>query len=620
MIKLFVTDFDGVLTDGKRYLNQENIHSKFYNMKDGLAVKNISSKGIQTMILSGDDSNIVKLIGERLKFDYIITNCDDKLDFIKKFIINKKISFEEILYIGDDLNDYDLLKNVRYRYVPNDCNRELLLIDDIKILNSKGGEGCISEIYNLINSYKKKVCFIPSRYQSSRLPGKSLLKINDKTIINMVYDQVKKCKLIDNIIVLTDDNRIKNEVESFGGNVGMVTEECLNGTERIVKFIQKKYDICDLVINVQGDEPFINPEYIDKCIKNFIDKRYNIPDMKCSTLHYIFENEEDIFKRSNGKIILDGQNNIMYCSRNVIPGIKNKEYDNSKKYIGHIGVFVYEKNYLMNQYLDSNTKYQLTEDIEWLKIIEDGYKINSVLVENHEIGLDTEDDYKYLLGKYSIKVSLERFDDLKKYKNIHLGNSAVLIGSGPSLTLNKENFKIAKNNNFLFFGNNDTIFEKEMFELDYFLLSDWRIFKKISKEKFINASTLRKKFFVSINNKPLLDESELIKAKGESFCTHGNSILKNLQSSSIGTSSIFITIQLIAYMGIKNIYLAGCDCSGKNYYGPSSTNYGIMTNQWKNIKKYLSDYFPEINIYSFNPVGLKNIIKEDTNFLHKYQT
>ena len=98
----------------------------------------------------------------------------------------------------------------------------------------------------------------------------------------------------------------------------------------------------------------------------------------------------------------------MYCSRNIIPGLKKTEFGFLKKtesgiettYYGHIGVFVFDKDYLMNQYLDGNTPYQLTEDIEWMKILEDGYRINSVLAEDHEIGLDTPEDFKYLRNKY----------------------------------------------------------------------------------------------------------------------------------------------------------------------------------------------------------------------------
>jgi 3-deoxy-manno-octulosonate cytidylyltransferase (CMP-KDO synthetase) len=399
-IKLFVTDFDGVMTDGKRLFNEQGNHLKSYNIKDGLAIKNISKKGIITMILSGDNSNVTQHIGKRLKFDNVVIGCDEKLKYLNDFLQSKNISWDEIAYIGDDLNDIPVLEKVKFRFTPNDCNPQLKLIKGIKILSSKGGEGCISEIYNLLLGFQKKVCFIPSRYQSSRLPGKPLLKINNKTVIQRVYEQVKKCKLIDDAIVLTDDERIKNEVESFGGNVGMVTEECLNGTERIVRYIRHNFDCCDLVINVQGDEPFINPENVDNCIQNFIDKRFEIPDMKCSTLHYNFTNKEDVFKRSCGKMILDKKSNIMYCSRNVIPGLKKSEYDDKVNYIGHVGVFVYDKDYLMNEYLDSNTPYQLTEDIEWLKILEDGYKINSILSKGHEIGVDTIEDYQYLVDKY----------------------------------------------------------------------------------------------------------------------------------------------------------------------------------------------------------------------------
>jgi 3-deoxy-manno-octulosonate cytidylyltransferase (CMP-KDO synthetase) len=400
-IKLFVTDFDGVMTDGKRTFDQEGNHLKSYNIKDGLAIKNIKEKGIVTMILSGDDSNVTKIVGKRLKFDHVITGCENKLNYLSSFLEINKLTWDNITYIGDDLNDIPVLEKVKFRFTPNDCNPQLKLIKDIKVLDKKGGEGCISEIYNLLSGFQKKVCFIPSRYQSSRLPGKPLLKINGKTVIRRVYQQVQKCKLLDDIIVLTDDDRIKEEVESFGGNVGMVTEECLNGTERIVKYIQKNYDCCDLVINVQGDEPYINPENVDRCIQNYIDKRFEIPDMKCSTLHFIHHDYQEIKKRSNGKLILDQKNNIMYCSRNIIPGLKKTEYGEKTTYYGHIGVFVYDKDYLMNQYLDSNTPYQLTEDIEWMKILEDGFRINSVLAENHEIGLDTPDDYQYLVDKYS---------------------------------------------------------------------------------------------------------------------------------------------------------------------------------------------------------------------------
>ena len=244
------------------------------------------------------------------------------------------------------------------------------------------------------------ICCIPARYQSTRLPGKPLLRINDKTIIELVYSQVKKCKYIDNIIVLTDSDKIKNEVESFGGNCQIITEDCLNGTERIVNYLKKDNNEYEYIVNVQGDEPFINPDSIDKCILNFKNNKSD-PRLKCSTLHYKFKKNNYVFKRSCGKLVLDKYNNILYCSRNIIPGFKKDYYNDNYTYYGHIGIFVYDTEYLLTEYLDSNTRYQLAEDIEWMKILEDSYRINSVLVDNHEIGVDTEDDYKYLINKYS---------------------------------------------------------------------------------------------------------------------------------------------------------------------------------------------------------------------------
>lgn len=240
-----------------------------------------------------------------------------------------------------------------------------------------------------------KLCCIPARYESSRLPGKPLLKFNGKTIINLVYEQVLKTKITD-IIVLTDDNRICEEVLSFGGNCAIVTEECLNGTERIIKYLNSidnsKYNI---IINVQGDEPFIKPEVIDKVIDNFIEKKST-----CSTVCYKTNNKNEIILKSRGKVIVDKNNNILYCSRNVIPTNKKENIIHNHLYNIHVGIFVYDKNYLLNEYLKENTQYQMLEDIEWLKIIEQGYSVNTIFSEKLERGVDTKEDYEYLLNKY----------------------------------------------------------------------------------------------------------------------------------------------------------------------------------------------------------------------------
>lgn len=255
----------------------------------------------------------------------------------------------------------------------------------------------------------KVICCIPARYGSSRLPGKPLLKINEKTIIQLVYEQVMKVNnnttVLDDIVVLTDDDRIMDEVSSFHGNAYKITQDCLNGTDRIIYYLMEKYSDYDLnelvVVNVQGDEPFIKPENIIKAVDNFFD---NIDDEKmvCSTIHYDTQDENEIILKSRGKMVMDCNNNIIYCSRNVIPSNKVNNIIPNYDYSIHIGVFVYNAHYLINHYYNNNTRLQLTEDIEWMKIIEQGYHINSVCVDEQECGIDTNEDYLYLVNKYKV--------------------------------------------------------------------------------------------------------------------------------------------------------------------------------------------------------------------------
>ena len=241
-------------------------------------------------------------------------------------------------------------------------------------------------------------CFmIPARFNSTRLPGKPLLKINNQTIISLVIKQIKKSKYKSSIYVVTDDDRIINEV---GNNICIkITEECLNGTERLchaIKKLKKKYDF---IINIQGDEPFIDPNNIDYLINKYLEHN-NEENLVCTTIHNKI-NKNNVVNRNIGKLILDNNNNVIYCSRSMIPGNKNGiplDID----YLEHIGIFIYKYEYLLNYFSIPNTPCMLSEDIEWLKIIENGLKIKSFLIPGyHEIGINTKEDYQYLLKKYN---------------------------------------------------------------------------------------------------------------------------------------------------------------------------------------------------------------------------
>ena len=245
---------------------------------------------------------------------------------------------------------------------------------------------------------------IPARYNSSRLPGKPLLKFGEKSMIQLAYLNSIKSKYLNKIYVVTDDNRIKNEIEKIGGNVLIIKDECFNGTDRLCLAIKKYRELfkdIKFVVNIQGDEPYINPNHIDIAIE----KMYNImkinKNVKCSTLHYNISNKNELNNTSIGKLVLDQNNFILYCSRNCIPANKNRDFNISRcKYYGHIGLFVFQIDYLMNNYIIGNTPLQIEEDIEWLKILEQGFQIVSSCVEDYEIGVNTKEDYDYLINKY----------------------------------------------------------------------------------------------------------------------------------------------------------------------------------------------------------------------------
>lgn len=194
---------------------------------------------------------------------------------------------------------------------------------------------------------------------------------------------------------------IRVELLIIPGNCEIINEYCLNGTDRIILYLKKNKTLqkCT-VVNVQGDEPFINHKNIQLAIDNYINCEKLKDKIVCSTLFYKTLNKKEILSKSRGKMVINLAGNIMYCSRNIIPTNKKNNIIPNHNYNIHVGIFVFNSDYLLNHYYNTNTPLQLAEDIEWMKIIEQGFKINAVEIKDHEIGVDTIEDYNYLKNKY----------------------------------------------------------------------------------------------------------------------------------------------------------------------------------------------------------------------------
>ena len=238
---------------------------------------------------------------------------------------------------------------------------------------------------------KNIIGIIPARFGSTRLPGKPLINIKEKPMIQRVYEQTMKSKYISKVIVATDDKRIFNEVRSFGGICVMTSKKHKSGTDRIAE--AAKNERCSIVVNIQGDEPFIDPANIDKAIEPLLKNK----NLNVSTLAVRISDFDELYDSNNVKVVLDKYKNALYFSRLAIPFdefiVNNlKGLPNRKAFYKHIGLYVYRKNFLLKLSKMKVSYLEKSEKLEQLRILENGEKIKVVLTKKDSFSIDTKED------------------------------------------------------------------------------------------------------------------------------------------------------------------------------------------------------------------------------------
>lgn len=235
------------------------------------------------------------------------------------------------------------------------------------------------------------VGIIPARYASQRFPGKPLAILGGKTVIQRVYEQVGK--VLDDVYVATDDDRIKNTVEGFGGKAIMTSPDHKSGTDRIEEAVEKIGGDFDVVINIQGDEPFIHESQIKELCACFDDA-----DTQIATLGKPFTAEmgmEALENPNSPKIVVDNRGYAMYFSRSVIPYIRNtrrEEWIGQFPYLKHIGLYAYRREVLRQVTQLPQSSLEIAESLEQLRWLQNGYKIKVGLTDVETVGIDTPDD------------------------------------------------------------------------------------------------------------------------------------------------------------------------------------------------------------------------------------
>lgn len=225
------------------------------------------------------------------------------------------------------------------------------------------------------------VAVIPARYASTRLPGKPLLNETGKFLIQHVYEQVRKCALLDRVIVATDDERILQAVRSFGGEAAMTSAHHPSGTDRAAEAV-KEID-CAKVVNVQGDEPEVNPEHVETVV-GLLDHA------EMATLATPFANPAEATDPHRVKVVIDRHHNALYFSRARIP----HQNGTPAPALLHLGMYGYTKNFLLRYVTLDRTALEQAEKLEQLRALEHGYKIKVGVVRGPSSGgIDTPADY-----------------------------------------------------------------------------------------------------------------------------------------------------------------------------------------------------------------------------------
>lgn len=245
----------------------------------------------------------------------------------------------------------------------------------------------------------KIIAIIPARYESTRFPGKPLASINGKPLIQHVWERVSKAQSLNRVIVATDDERIFKTVKEFGGEAEMTLQNHSTGTDRISE-VAKNID-ADIIVNVQGDEPLIEPDVIDEAVKPLM----NNSEILMATLKTRIINNEELKDPNVVKVVTDKNDFALYFSRFTIPYVRDTDSQPHPAHYKHIGIYVYKKDFLLKFAQMKPTLLEEAEKLEQLRALENGYKIKVVKTEYNSIGVDTPED-------------LEKVKEILKNKNL----------------------------------------------------------------------------------------------------------------------------------------------------------------------------------------------------------
>ncbi|HEY1423432.1 MAG TPA: 3-deoxy-manno-octulosonate cytidylyltransferase [Candidatus Acidoferrum sp.] len=230
------------------------------------------------------------------------------------------------------------------------------------------------------------VIVIPARYGSTRLPGKPLVQLAGKSMIQRVYEQAKQAKTAGRVIVATDDERIVKAVEGFGGEARMTRTDHRTGTERIAEVAAHTEG--EVFVNVQGDEPLVDPAAIDTAVNSLLEE----PVAAIATVAVLIRTPADIMDPNVVKTVLDFEDNALYFSRAPIPWVRDSTHKVHARHLKHLGLYVFQRDSLLEYPTLPQGELEKLEQLEQLRWMENGWKIRVTEVEHDAVSVDVPED------------------------------------------------------------------------------------------------------------------------------------------------------------------------------------------------------------------------------------
>jgi 3-deoxy-manno-octulosonate cytidylyltransferase (CMP-KDO synthetase) len=245
------------------------------------------------------------------------------------------------------------------------------------------------------------IAIIPARYASTRFPGKALTLIREKPMIQWVYERTKRSQLVTRVVVATDDERIRMAVSAFGGEAIMTSADHPTGTDRIAEVARTLK--CDIVVNVQGDEPLVHPDMIDEAIMPLV----RDPSIPMGTVCRKIENRNEAFDPNVVKVVFDEKGFALYFSRAPLPWDRDNwagkdtfsDLTLSGPMYKHIGLYAYRRDFLLNYAKMPQTPLEAAEKLEQLRALESGHRIKTVVTEHESFGVDIPGDLGKILQR-----------------------------------------------------------------------------------------------------------------------------------------------------------------------------------------------------------------------------